>query len=324
MEHNIVFSDIRESDKVAIVLSEFEHDDNLTNLVRYSFTKFTNKDSFIQNCKDICYNEQAKKILYGLQENFKTFTVADDFDQKGKVIQKHINQVVAATLKNQNITVYPDGSVTNKDFYRVTQDKNYWSDAEAIEGDFNSITRVLVATRRIKNCYKVKFDFQYWQQEYIDHFKKVLKYWSIELVDKIDKHTIVLTDRVIDREFISEFPYMEKPIIISLADYSTNYTDKDYILELCKRKVHVIPSYFVNIGSTIIAEGLAMGTRNVKDSFQLMQLIDDKIEKFWNFADNKHMNFYEVCKEVIDNYFFDKPNKFRNTPVGVGAMTLKV
>ena len=86
----------------------------------------------------------------GIKQNFKTFTVGNDFGEKGTVIQKHLNQAISKILVVNNITVYPDASVKNKDFYRVTQDKNYWSDAEAIEGDFASITRVLLATRRIK------------------------------------------------------------------------------------------------------------------------------------------------------------------------------
>ena len=66
MEYKVIFEDVRESDKVAIMLSEFEHDDNLNDLVRYTVTPYINNDVFIENCKNICYNEQAKKILYGL------------------------------------------------------------------------------------------------------------------------------------------------------------------------------------------------------------------------------------------------------------------
>ncbi len=324
MEYKVIFEDVRESDKVAIMLSEFEHDDNLNDLVRYTVTPYINNDIFIENCKNICYNEQAKKILYGLQQNFKTFTVGNDFGDKGTVIQKHLNQAISKILLVNNITVYPDASVKNKDFYRVTQDKNYWSDAEAIEGDFASITRVLLATRRIKKKYNIFLDLAVWEDDYVDHLKEIARYWAFRLVDEIDEDTIMITDKVIDREFIRNFKTTKKPIILSLANFSTGYTGKDYIMELCKRKVHVIPSYFVNIGSNIIAEGLAMGTRNVKDSFQLMQIIEDKTEKFWNDADNHSINFYEVCKQVIENAFHGTPNQFKNVAVGVGAMTLKV
>ena len=324
MDYKVIFEDVRESDKVAIILSQYEHDNGLNDLIRYTVTKYINNDIFIQNCKDICYNEQAKKNLYGLQQNFKTFTVGNDFGEKGQLIQKHLNQAVSKTLKYNNITVYPDASVKNEDFYRVTQDKNYWSDAEAIEGDFASITRVLLATRKIKKKYNIFLDLTVWEKDYVDHLKEIVRYWAFRTVDEIDDDTIMITDRVIDREFIRDFKTTKKPIILSLANFSTNYTGKDYILELCKRKIHVIPSYFVNIGSNIIAEGLAMGTRNVKDSFQLMQIIEEKTEKFWNDADNHRLNFYQVCKQIVDYYFFGTSCSFKSVPVGVGAMTLKV
>lgn len=324
MEYKVVFKDVRESDKVAIMLSEYEHDNNLNDLIRYTVTKYINNDIFLQNCKDICYSEQAKKILYGLEHNFKTFTVGNDFGNKGLVIQKHLNQTVRGTLKKQNFVVYPDASVKNEDFYKVTQDKHYWSDAEAIEGDLNSIARVLLGTRKVKNAYNIYFDLSVWEEQYVNHIKKIAKYWTFNVVDHPDDNTIYLTDKPIDREFVRNFPGGCKPIIFSIANFTTNYTGKDYALEFCKRKIHVIPSYFVNIGSNIIAEGLAMGTRQVIDSFQLMHLIDQKTEKMWQFADNHRINFYELCKEIVENYFSQTPNRFGLQTVGVGAMTLKV
>ena len=59
-----------------------------------------------------------------------------------------------------------------------------------------------------------------------------------------------------------------------------------------------------------------------KNQFQFQSLV--KSEKFWNDADNHSINFYEVCKQVIENAFHGTPNQFKNVAVGVGAMTLKV
>ena len=55
-----------------------------------------------------------------------------------------------------------------------------------------------------------------------------------------------------------------------------------------------------------------------------MQIIEEKTEKFWNDADNHRLNFYQVCKQIVDYYFFGTSCSFKSVPVGVGAMTLKV
>ena len=324
MKHNIVFENVREADKIAICLSNIDSEPSLKNIIRYTKTNCTSKSQFIQNCKDIAYSENAKKIIYGLTQNFQTFTVADDFDTKGKVIWKHLNQMVSAHIKNLNIMIYPDGSITNSDFYKVSKTQNYWEDAEAIEGDFASLTWILIATKECTEKTKVKIDIRFWENNYIDQLDEIVKYCSFERTNTVDSNTVLITDRVINDQFVREFDGNIKPVIVSVSCFSTSYTEKDFIKELSKKQIHVIPSYFVNIGSNILAEGLAIQTRSIQDSFQLMPTIKDKAVKFWTDALNYRINFYDVCYEILENHYNKTPNRFRQIEQGVGVMTLKV
>lgn len=324
MKHNITYEYVSEADKVAMCLSDIDSDSSLKNVIRYTKTNFINKGTFLQNCKDIAYNENAKKIIYGLTQNFQTFTVADDFDTRGKVIWKHLNQIVSANVRKLNIMLYPDGSITNNDFYKVSRTQNYWEDAEAIEGDFASLTWILMATKECTLKTKVKLDIRHWEKNYVDELDNIVKYCSLEYTHSTDEDTILITDRVIDEQFVSEFNGTNKPIIISVGCFSTNYTEKDYIKELSDKKIHVVPSYFVNIGSNILAEGLAIQTRSIQDSFQLMPMVKEKAVKFWNDALNYRISFYDVCCEILENHYHNTPNRFRQNDQGVGVMTLKV
>ena len=291
-------------------------------ITRLSFTKFIDEESFTTRSKCVAYNDYAKQKLTGRTFNAFSLVVANDFEVRGKPVDKQLLEFIRNFSKKNNYQLYPSHNIPDK-LFQLIENSCWTSEVDIPEGDYASLLYAIASTRDSLKIWDVYLDLE------LDKvFHNALKLQNMKIV-QTPENSIYITDKFIDDAEAKRLVALKPKVIVNFDDACIdNLGDNQALGRLYQAGIHLIPPGITKIGNSLIAEGFAKELRQLEESFKLIETNFQRCNKIWQYAMHTKENFSAIVNEIVKAGFdttetdFIK-NRHKLETFGVGANSYK-
>lgn len=285
---------------------------------RVVFSKFKTEKEFQEDYEEHYKEEKTRQILSGKDFPVGLVFVADDFLEAGKVPEKQLVEFVRKLSTKKKWSHYPSSSLRdNYEFEHLHQINisEFWDDTLPVqEADYVSMfvaTLTAVKTKELKTFLIAGTN--------LSHFQEMLKQVIQPTFGNPD---IYITNNFIDWEEIRKIEKINPKVVLL---FGNSIITESMANHLIKKDIHIIPPSITQLGNMIISEGIFNKSREVSESFQLInKACSDLNQSLWRYAENYKVNFYTVVDEIYKAHTDEnETSRFKLTYKEIGAMSYR-